>query len=177
NGGDTVVFVDAKDGARRELEVPGLEDAEVTAYSYDAVHGRVALGLADGRVGSFLVKYERTFENGEKTGVEPSITAEPWFPLTVGEGPVTALSYGDSGAGRIIVAKRGTGDADTVSVLRLGMKKGLIGAGKLSLIGESDISAELGAEAVLLRASQNGRMVLVACANGEVCDFLADGAE
>ncbi|HUF61709.1 MAG TPA: ABC transporter permease subunit [Verrucomicrobiales bacterium] len=174
DGGGSVVFVDVRAGARREVEVPGLADVEVTSFSYDAVHRRVALGLADGRVGSFIVEYERTFQDGESTGVEASVRAEPWFDLHVGEGPVTALSYGDSGAGRIIVAKRGTGEADTVSVLRLGMKRGLIGAGTLSLLGETDISAELGAEATLLRASQNGAMVLAACANGEVCYFLAD---
>ena len=47
------------------------------------------------------------------------------------------------------------------------MKKGLIGKGKLSLLGDTDITPELEAAPVLLRASQNGAMVLVACADGE----------
>ena len=165
NGGEKVVFVEVKSGVRQELDVPGLTGLGVTATSFDPVHGRVSLGLADGRVGSFLVNYQRADDK-----VTPTLTGEPWFVLAHGTGPVTALSYGDSGAGRVIVAKRGA----SVSVLRLGMKRGLVGAGKLSLVEEKEIGTELGAEATLLRASANGAMVLVACANGEVDYFLAD---
>ena len=175
DGGGRVVFVNVADGVRREMEVPGLEGGQVTSYSYDAVHRRVALGLADGRVGSFLVEYVRGYEGGENAPVEPSLKAEPWFQVNAGAGPVTAVSYGDSGSGRVIVVKRGTGDADTVSVLRLAMKKSLMGSGKLSLVAEAEISGDLVAEATLLKASQNGAMVLIACANGDVAYFLAEG--
>jgi phosphate transport system permease protein len=174
DGSDTVVFVAMKDGARTELTLTGLEDAQVTAMSYDAVHGRVALGLSDGRVGSFLVAYERNYQGGSSQAVTPSLTEEPWFPVATGEGPVTAVSYGDSGGARVIAVKRGDGATSTAAVLRLGMKKSLIGKGKLSLLGETDVTAELGAEAEILRASANGEMVLIAKANGEVVYFLAD---
>ncbi len=171
DGGNEVVFVEVKTGGRREVEVPGLAEVEVTAFSYDTVQRRVSLGLADGRVGSFIVNYKRTYEDGRSSGIETSVTPEPWFPLETGEGPVTAVSYGDSGVGRIIVARRGAVPESTVSVLRLGMKRGLIGAGKLSLLGESEITADLPAEASLVRASANGEMVLVGCENGEVVYF------
>ncbi len=164
-GGETVVFVDVKSGERVEMVVPGLTGLTVTATSFDPVHGRVSLGLEDGRVGSFLIDYRRANEK-----VTPALKEEPWFVLANGAGPVTSVSYGDSGAGRVIVAKRGA----SVSILRLGMKRGLVGAGKLSLVEEKEIGSELGAEATLLRASANGAMVLVACANGEVDYFLAD---
>ncbi len=174
DGGDRVVFVNVVDGSRRELEVPGLAGLKVTAYSFDAVHHRVSLGLEDGRVGSFLVNYERKFEADGKSTVEPSVVAEPWFSLANGAGAVTAVSYGDSGAGRVIAARRGQGAGATVSILRLGMKRGLVGKGKLSLLEELDVTGELGSEPMLLRASQNGAMVLVACADGGVVYFLAD---
>ena len=176
NGGDKVVFVDVDSGERREEVISGLSDVKVTAHSYDAVHHRVALGLEDGKVGSFLVNYERKFENGSDTKIVPSITLEPWFTLTHGAGPVTAVSYGDSGAGRAIAAKRGEGKDATVSILRLGMKRGLIGKGKLSLLEEADITKELGDEAQIVRASQNGEMVLVATANGGIDYFMADSS-
>ncbi len=174
DGADKVVFVEVKSGQRRELVVPGLAGLEVTAFAYDTVHRRVAIGLADGRVGSFLVSYERNYTEDGNAPLEPSLVAEPWFQLENGEGPVTAISYGDSGGARVIAAKRGSGEADTVSILRLGMKKGLIGAGKLSLLGQTEISADLPAETTMLRSSQNGAMVLIACANGEVVYFMAD---
>ncbi len=169
DGGGKVVFVGVAKNDRKELDLPGLAGLKVTATSFDPVHQRVSLGLEDGRVGSFLVNYSRT--DGQ---VVPSLTEEPWFVLANGAGPVTAVSYGDSGAGRVIVAKRGTGSTSSVSILRLGMKRGLVGKGKLSLVEEKDITSDLTAEATLLRASPNGAMVLVACANGEVDYFLAD---
>ena len=173
-GGEQVVFVAVGSGERKELALPGLAGLKITALAYDTVHRRVALGLDDGRVGSFLVNYERAFTPDGKSQVEPSLVEEPWFVLAHGTGPVTVVSYGDSGAGRVIVAKRGEGTGSSVSVLRLGMKKGLVGKGKLSLVEEVDVSAMLTAEAVLVKASPNGAMVLVGCANGEVDYFLAD---
>ncbi|MCP5544339.1 MAG: ABC transporter permease subunit [Akkermansiaceae bacterium] len=173
--GGPVAFRPVAGGDGFELEVPGLEGAEVTATAYDPVHRRVALGLADGRVGSFLVEYARS--HGDDAEVSAKVTPEPWFPLKSGAGPVTAVSYGDSGGGRIIVAKRGAGPDATTTVLRLAMKRGLIGAGKLTALGEVEITTELGAEPLILRASQNGSMVLAACANGEIDYFLANGAE
>ncbi len=169
DGGGKVVFVSVEKNERKELELPGLAGLKVTATSFDPVHQRVSLGLEDGRVGSFLVNYSRT--NGQ---VVPSLTEEPWFVLANGSGPVTAVSYGDSGAGRVIVAKRGEGAASSVSILRLGMKRGLVGKGTLSLVEEKDITSDLTTEAILVRASANGAMVLVACDNGEVDYFLAD---
>ncbi len=173
-GGDQVVFVAVENGERKELALPGLAGLKITALAYDTVHRRVALGLDDGRVGSFLVNYERNFTPDGKSQVVPSLVEEPWFVLTNGVGPVTAVSYGDSGAGRVIVAKRGEGSASSISVLRLAMKKGLVGKGKLSLVQEVDVTSMLTAEAILVKASPNGAMVLVGCANGEVDYFLAD---
>jgi phosphate transport system permease protein len=174
DGADKVFFADMKSGETREEVIAGLTGLKITAHSYDPVHQRVALGLDDGRVGSFLVNYERTFEEGSAPGLKTSITLEPWFTLEHGTGAVTAVSYGDSGAGRAIVAKRGSGADSTVSLLRLGMKRGLIGKGKLSLLEEADITAELGSEAMIVRASQNGEMALVAAQSGGIYYFLAD---
>ena len=169
DGSGKVVFGLAN-GARKELELPGLAGLSVTAMSFEPLHQRVALGLDDGRVGSFTVTYQRT-----ALEIMPTLTEEPWFALATGAGPVTAVSYGDSGAGRVIVARRGTGATASTAVLRLGVKRGLVGKGKLSLLGETDITGDLTAEATLVRASPNGAMVLVSSANGEVDYFMADG--
>jgi phosphate transport system permease protein len=175
DGGAKVVFADIGSDQKQEVEVPGLAGLNVTALSYDAVHRRVALGLEDGRVGSFLVSYERSVDADGKSTIVPAVTVEPW--LEINKKSVTAVSYGDSGAGRVIVAKSGQTAAATVSVVRLGMKRSLMGKGKLTLAGVSDITPELSAEPVLVRASPNGAMVLVACANGAIHYFLSEGGE
>jgi phosphate transport system permease protein len=169
DGGKRLVLLRFTDDSREELLLPDLEGGEVTALSHDPVTQRVALGLADGRVGSFRVEYRR-----DATGVTASVISEPWFSLTKGEGPVTEVSYGDSGEGRVLVAKRGTGASSTVSILRFGMKRSLIGGAKLSLLEEIDINSQLGSEAVELRASPTGGLALVACADGGVRYFRVD---
>ncbi len=176
DGAQKVVFDNIADGARQEFEVPGLAGAKVSAYSYDPVHQRIALGMEDGRVGSFVVVYKRQFQEGGASKVVPSLQAEPWFTPKEGSGPVTQVSYGDSGGGRVIVVKRGNGPAATVSVLRLGMKRSLVGKGKLTLLEDVDITSSLEAEPLLVRASQNGEMVLIACADGGVDYFMANSS-
>jgi phosphate transport system permease protein len=173
SGGNKVVFVDGESGARSELEVPGLEGVKVTASSYDPLRRRIALGLEDGRVGSFIVGYERLFVDGEAKGVKPSITAEPWFTLKNSSGAVTAISYGDAGTARIMAVKTAAGK---VVVIRLGLKGGLVGGKKLSVVAEVDITPEIRGEVALLRASQNGQILLVADRDGKVSYFLADGS-
>ncbi len=173
SGGSKVVFVDGESGARSELEVPGLEGVKVTASSYDPLRRRIALGLEDGRVGSFIVAYERLFVDGEAKGVKPSITVEPWFTLKNASGAVTAISYGDAGSARIMAVKTAAGK---VEVIRLGLKGGLVGGKKLSVLAEVDITPEIRGEVALLRASQNGQMLLVADQTGKVSYFLADSS-
>jgi len=174
DGGSKVVFRRLDDGSQSEQSIASLEGETVTAFSYDPVHRRVALGLEDGRVGSFVVNYEMRYEDGRATTVEASLVEEPWFELTAGEGPVTAVDYGDAGNQRVIVARRGGPENESVSVLRLGIRRSLVGGGRLSVLGAAEITADLGARAEILRASQNGAVVVVACANGEVVYFLAD---
>lgn len=174
SGGSVVTFVDANTGERSELTVPGLEDLKITAIYYDVVHSRVALGLEDGRVGSFIVNYRRDFLDGEAAGVIPEIKPEPWFKLGIGSGPVTAIAYGDGGDSRIIIAKRESEDDRTLEVLGLEMKGGLIGGKTLKLTSETDVSSLVTGDVSKIIASQNGRMVLVANTEGEVTYLLTE---
>lgn len=176
-GGKKVVFLNMEDKSRKELEIPGLEDVEITAHGFDSVHQRVVLGLADGRVGSFVVEYERKFEDGKDSWIEPSIKLEPWFEVEAGEGPVTMVSYGEAVDARLLVAVRGEGDAATVSVVKLKMKRPLVGKPKLSLAGQSEITAELSGVPSMVRASQNGSMVLVVSKEGDIDYFAREGLE
>ncbi len=171
NGGDSVSFIGVESAAPHSIEVPSLAGVKVTAFSYDPVHRRVAVGLDDGRVGSFVVNYGRKYEEGRSSAVEATVESEPWFQVEAGEGPVTEVSYGDAGSGRVIAVRRGAGEGSSVSILRLGMKRALIGGGKLALLGQDEITAELSAPALMLRASQNGQMVLVASEDGAVAYF------
>ncbi|MEM1082492.1 MAG: ABC transporter permease subunit [Verrucomicrobiota bacterium] len=172
-GGDEVVFLNTEDGSRETIKVPSLEGLDVTAVSYDAVHQRVSVGLADGRVGSFLVVYGTEFdEEGERT-IVPEIEAEPWFELETGDGAVEMLSYGDGGSKRTILVVRENG----IGLIRLGQKRSLIGKAKLTQLGSDDLSEGIEGEIVSIAASQNGEAFLIANAAGEVLYHLVEGGE
>ncbi|MBB5349855.1 phosphate transport system permease protein [Haloferula luteola] len=172
-GGDEVVFIDMVSGERSVLDVPSLKDVEVTASSFDPVHRRVAVGLADGRVGSFLVVYQTEFsEDGTRT-IVPTIETEPWFTVSTGEGKVTALSYGDGGDKRLLMVARDQG----LAALRLGKKRALIGKPKLTLQGTVDLTESMTSGVVSVTASQNGQAGLVSGADGQVRYFQESGGE
>lgn len=172
-GGDEVVFVDVESGKREVLPVPSVEGQEVTAVGYDPVHRRVALGLADGRVGSFLVIYETQFDaNGERSILQ-RLEIEPWFDVEIGEGPVRAISYGDGGDKRLMIVSRESG----VAALQLAQKRSLIGKSKLTLKSSTDITTNVGGDVSSVVASQNGEAALVAGMDGKVRYFQVDGGE
>ena len=169
-GGSEIAFLNLEDGGSKVVPVPSLKGVEVTAASYDAVHQRVSVGLADGRVGSFLVVYETEFaDDGERT-VVPSVKVEPWFELESGEGAVKMLSYGDGGSKRSILVAREQG----LSVIRLGQKKSLIGKAKLTKLGSDDLTERAEGEVSAIAASQNGQAILVG-AGATVRYFFIDG--
>ncbi|MBX3742069.1 MAG: ABC transporter permease subunit [Akkermansiaceae bacterium] len=173
-GKDTLTFIREKDGTRNEVPLPALQGLEVTAVAYDAVHRRVALGLADGRIGSFVVNYESKFDSDGTRSIEPVVEPEPWFAMQAGEGPVSRVAYGEGGSGRTLIGVRSANGQDVSSVLRLGQKKSLIGGGKLSLLGETEITSEVGPKVVSVLASQNGSAVLIASADGGVSYLKTD---
>ncbi|MGB1129050.1 MAG: hypothetical protein ACPG4K_03280, partial [Haloferula sp.] len=172
-GGDEIVVLSGETGERESIPVPSLAEVEVTAVSYDPVNQRVTLGLADGRVGSFLVEYESVFREGQPREVAVSVVEEPWYELETGDGPVRSVSYGDGGAKRLISVVRETG----VAVVQLVQKRSLIGKGKLTRVGETDLSAQIPAEVISTAASQNGQAVLISTAAGKVHYFKMDEGE
>ncbi len=172
-GGSEVVFVDLADGSRKAIEVPGLKDETITSYDFDTVNQRVVFGLEDGRVGSFLVQHERQFnEDATESWLEPKVTAEPIYEVEHGEGPVTAVSYGDAEAIRMIAVMRGQGDAAVVSVIKLSFKTDMLGRGKLKVLGQSDLTSDLSGTPRMVRASQTGSLVLVVSSEGKI-DYFA----
>lgn len=173
SGRDRITFISATDGQREEVEIPGLKDKVITATAYDPVNRRVALGLDDGSVGSFIVAYQTEFADDGSRTVKPEITLEPWFQVSVGEGAVKALAYGDGGAARVLVVAREKG----LAVLRLAQKRALVGKPKLALAGTDDLTSQVNSEILGVAASQNGQAVLVADASGEVRYFQSDAGK
>lgn len=183
-GGSKVTFLNFLDQSSEELIIPSLAEVTVTAFAFDTVKQRLVYGLEDGRVGSFLIDYQRVYnDDATESWLEPKVVEESIFVVEHGEGPVTAVSYGDSSdpedpsGARLIVVKRGKGADATVSVVKLMMKKGLIGAAKLKMVGQSDLTSDLSGVPSMVRASSNGSMILVVSESGDIDYFARDVLE
>ncbi|MCH7227268.1 ABC transporter permease subunit [Haloferula sp. A504] len=172
-GGSAITIVDVETGAREILPVPMLEGVEVTAVSSDPVKRRIAVGTADGRVGSFVVTYGAEFDEEGRRTVVPSVEEEPWFEVEEGAGPVRELAYGEGGSRRIVVVARDLG----TSLIELRQKRGLIGGEKLTRAGETAVGDQLGSDVSSVVASNNGKEALIATQSGAVYYFLIDGGE
>ncbi len=173
DGGNELTFISMIDGSRKRIALPGIDGTTVTATSYDPIHTRLTLGLADGRIATFLIIYQTGFDDSAKRTITPSVDAEPVYEMKSGAGAVRTISYGDGGGQRLLIAARDAG----VSVLRFGKKRSLLGEGKLTLLGETDLSGKFDVPVVAVTASQNGDDLLVATSDGKVRFFKGDGGE
>jgi len=177
-GGGEVEFVDLESGRARRAAVEIPTGARVTAVAHDAWNQRIALGLSDGRVGSVRIEYETKFGADGRRIPEPKLIAEPWFEPETGSGAVVALACGEGGERRMVAVERGGGEARTLSVMRFGRRRSLLGAGKLKLLGEENVTSLLPAAPELLRVSPTGETLLVSMDDGGVAVFGGgDGAE
>jgi phosphate transport system permease protein len=171
-GGNELIFVEMANGQTRRLELGEVEGREITAASYDPTHQRIALGTADGDVGSFVIHYRPIFEDGERR-LEPEVTFEAWSEIDVGEGAVTQVAYGEGDGRRVVVAARERGAA----ALRLAQEETLFGAGELRTIGVSDLSDFFDGRVAAVVASQNGKDFLVGTEVGKILYFRIEEGE
>ncbi len=172
SGGARINFVDSKNAAVAVQDVPELNGLSVTAYAHDPLRNRVAIGLDDGRVGSFLVKYERVYEGDQAVGVKPTVEMEPWLSLPQGGMPIRALCFGDSGRYALLAAQYGERN---VAFVRMAIKGGMIGEKRREVLATGDISSEITGDIALLRVSPNGQALLIADQQGKVTYFQAAG--
>lgn len=166
-GGNELIFVEMANGETRRIELEGVADREVTSVAYDATRQRIALGTADGAVGSFVIHYKPIYE-GEERRLEPEVEFEAWTQIEAGEGEVRHVAYGEGGDERVVVAVRESG----VVAVRLKQESNpLFGGGELTTAGVSDLTEMIEGEVATVVASQNGKDFLVGMREGRVYYF------
>ena len=100
-----VVFFRVEDGAlRRELPVPGLAGASVTAASRSLRGDLVAAGTADGRVALAQVRFKPVFKDQSLEDLELEVRDRGGFEIDALKRPVRDVSYQEGGEGEKVVA-------------------------------------------------------------------------
>lgn len=176
-GGDQILFYAKGQEKQTVLRVAELSEVTVRSAHFDAGNKRIAVGAADGRVGSFLIDYDVTFDANNQRVLAPKVTFEKWLDAPANAGEVISVSYGDSGSDRTVISERLADGRASVTIDKMAQKKTLMGTGKLEVTGSYDITSELSAKPMLVRSSPNGTMALVACEDGTIDYFITEGRE
>jgi phosphate transport system permease protein len=100
-----VVFFRVADGARqREVSIPGLEGAAVTAASRSLRGDLVATGTADGRVALVQVRFKPVFKDQTLADLDLEVRDRGAFSVDPQKRPVRDVSYQESPEGAKVVA-------------------------------------------------------------------------
>ena len=96
----------AKDGSfAREMPVPSLAGAQLTAASRSAAHDFIGAGTSDGRVAMLQVHFVPRYEEQRLADLDVSIEERGIITLDEGKRPVLDLDYQESESQRAVAAR------------------------------------------------------------------------
>jgi phosphate transport system permease protein len=116
--------------------------ATVISHRFDPEHNRLVLGLSDGQVALYQVKYASSSGTDGKTVVKGSVSQERVLPLVPGS-PLQAVDYKDAGDRKLVAAVQGEGGDAKLFVASLRQTRSLLGAGQVKVGERIDLTAKL----------------------------------
>ncbi|MBU6300432.1 MAG: ABC transporter permease subunit [Verrucomicrobia bacterium] len=116
--------------------------ATVTSHRFDAEHDRLILGLSDGQVAVFQLKYTSSSAAKGTPVVTGTSFRERLLPLTPGL-PVETADYKDAGDRKLVAAIQGKGGDAKLLVTALRQTRSLMGAGQVKMGERIDLTAKL----------------------------------
>jgi len=159
-------FVVGLDGKVRfvEMATGTVQESDfgqaLTALQYDARSQELIVGTPDGKFGFAKIEYGSTYENG-KQKVSGEAKLGPLTAIGREGAPVVAISAGGDESGKLIAVIQKVGEKSEVHVARFTRKRSLMGAGKLVLEKDVDVTALIPGQAKsLLVTSQTDGMVV-----------------
>ena len=125
-----------------QVTLPLPDAVTVTSRRFDPEHNRLILGLSDGQVAIYQVKYASSADATGSTVVKGSVSSERLLPLPPGQ-PLQSVDYKDAGDRKLVAVVQGQGASAKLLVASLRQSRSLLGAGQVK-IGESiDLTAKL----------------------------------
>lgn len=173
--GNAVRFADlSTEDSKVEEQLPVFpEGAKPICWTLDNKSNRVTVGTKDGRIGSFKVQYASKLASvaGEKSSVSANLKMDEFHPIGIAGKPLSAVSFGDGGAAKIMAAIQNVDGTPQVHAQCIAEKRGLMGAGKPTVVGRFDLTPHLKSKPTLILASAVGDNLLVSDDQGRLYYF------
>lgn len=151
-------------------------ETEITAADYSVRSQRLAIGTANGQFAYVDLNYGRQEVDG-KDAVVQSAKSSPLYAIGPQGSRVKEISFGDADAQKLVASIVDVQGKLEVHATILRQSRSLIGAGKVTMGEQFDLTSSLKAPPQQVLASSNGETVLVATADGDIYHFHRTGAE
>jgi phosphate transport system permease protein len=121
--------MDLATGPRGLFEMDtGLPSKNWTAFYYDAYHGKIALGSADGRVALLTIDYEAKFLPETPRAIVAEVESEYLPPLSPLEAPIRDIAFFDSSTNRTLAFLQEVGGQTKMTLQTYTVRSSLFGA-------------------------------------------------
>lgn len=175
----TLVFLDlVGERGPESIDLTEKIGATITAAHLRPTSNTIVVGTEDGRLVLVDVDYQATFEGDDRTIRHTVNVGEP-IDLGVPGARVLDIDFGDSGSAKIAAAILQHGEKREVRGVELTQRRSLMGAGKVEIKGNFDVTEQVGGTAIKVLASSKGDAFLVVTEEGEIDYFVTgdDGFE
>lgn len=153
------------------------EGFEISAWRYRQNGNQILLGSTDGRLALATVEYTPDFSDPEHRVIRPEVTLDVIDQLGRPGKPIEALDFFDGSSGRLIAVVQTDGDEHPLNVVAFNRRRSLFGPGKLTPVGEYDLTSEVSGGVAQVLVGGSGDTLLAVGTTGEVSYFRLQNRE
>jgi phosphate transport system permease protein len=158
----TLHFIAIPSGERRSVPIALPGDAKASAYTYVPATQQIVVGTDQGGFSIVDLNYKANFGADETRTIEQQVqVGKPYSGGVSGE-PVLALAYCDGESIKVAVLVQEVDGKPVTHAVTLKQKRSLMGAGKIKVAGNQDLSAEIAGRPRFLRVGADGQVIVVA---------------
>ncbi|KAF0092908.1 MAG: phosphate transport system permease protein [Puniceicoccaceae bacterium 5H] len=153
----------------QQLDLP--EGFAISAWQYHQEGNQILLGSTDGRLVLVTIEYEPDFSDPDHRVIRPTASLDPIDQLGVAGAPVIGLDFYDGPNGRLIAVVQEQGDTRPFNVTAFSRRRSLFGPGKLSPVGEYDLTEKIPGTIDEVLVGGSGNTLLAVNERGQVHYF------
>ena len=174
--GSVVIVPRDKTRKGETLEIDLPEGAEITALQYLPKFKLIVAGTSDGRVVVTEIDQKRDFAGDGRVIME--LSTQGVYDFEVPGARVTRIAYGNSDNSKLAVGLlEGTDGVKVVKALQLEKGRGMVGAQKIKVAENFDLSDMIPGEPVQFLVDQQAEGILVGLKGGKVEYLHRDGGK
>ncbi len=170
-------FIAIPSGERSVVPINLADDAQPSAFAYVPKTQQLAVGTDKGGFSLVDLNYAASFGDDEQRSIGQDVTVGKRYKGGLADVPVIALDYVDGESLKVAVLVQEADGKRVTHAVTLKQKRSLMGAGKVKVAGNQDISGELEGTPRFVRVGAGGQLIAVATDSGSICYLRRDGRE